>query len=403
MTFTDNDFQATRVPQLIAFGNFLGRIEHLTLRDEVKDENDNILIQAKRPLRLNMLNSLMEKRPNEHFEFVIEKSDNLKSIIANKIVNQINNKMSLKDFSFSGYLLNHHNVDVGRVVRGALNNDFFYIYLTSVMFNEKRILNHLFEVALGCVGIMAALDIKDLGYKQFIRIFQAGILHDYSIDSNHDYEGCESFDEPDSHDERSADELMKKEIPAEIAQIIRTHNRFHTKYSHIEEGAKDGWYTDFDDLSAAILNLMEYHTYVKHVVRRNVEQSESKENEDETAQIIYRLGLDTEKGHFARPLVRIFRRYYNDYNKVFQYGQTIGKIEAACLFEKYALAYPKPRATQVLCKSRMIDCKLRQSTNQINVLQSGASAGGKFGSPLDAGWYDKCQLSKKLPEPPSQL
>ncbi len=401
ITFGDDRITIDTILDLVRFGAAMGGLANISLEQAIQDEKKNILIAAKRPLRENLLAALEEREQAGKFMFLIENSALLRSQVGKNISLEIQKKLTLSDFSFPAWLLNKTKVDIYQVLRASLNNDFFFITVVRIILESSTIFPHLLETALLATGLYAEVLGERAAPAGLNTIFMAAFLHDYSLISLANWSEKDIFPS-DGHDIESAALLSGKKLPEGVSRIIRDSNKLNERYRDMEKGANDrNWFADTEELGAAILNITEYFLYCKRT-GKVAEISESAAD-NEMAEIMYHLGLQTQHGAFPFPLLKVFQRHYEKYRRFFEYGQKIATIEQSCKFEKYALAYPKPRATQVLCRDHHLDCVWRQHSNRITVVQSVNKVVTRYGIILTPGEYDKCRLSDELPDPPFEV
>ncbi|MCB1199303.1 MAG: hypothetical protein KDK41_01555 [Leptospiraceae bacterium] len=400
MIFEGEDIRAERVAELAQFGTFLGGLKFVCLKEPVVDDKKNILVAAGRSLREGILNALYEREKGSPFNLTIEKNQQLKDAVQGKVIREIEDRISLSNFSFPAYMIHTREVDVPRLVRGSLNNTAIFNYLCSLMYNNRPILGHLIEVALTSVGLLADSMIPGMKSTDFLHVFMAGLMHDAHIVDLQDWFHKENFegDTDNGHDGASASKISQWQIPEHLPDMIRDHNRLRKIYAHTTRSAKERWYTDVSELCGAIINMVEYFTFLRR--KLTTDRDDSEEKKDEFGEILYQMSYQTEQGFFPKPLIVSFERHFQKYEKFFRYGENIAAIEAKCKFKHHAMAYPKPRSTQVLCKDHTQECPFRLSSNPINIINTENKVGSRFKTQLAPGWYDKCQLTDDLPTPP---
>lgn len=112
-------------------------------------------------------------------------------------------------------------------------------------------------------------------------------------------------------------------------------------------------------------------------------------------ELVYNVAYNAARGYFHKelinPLIKRFRAYEETARKVMR----VAEIEQHCLFPPSAWAYPKPRASQILCKNHIMDCPKIVMGWDIHVVST-QDALGWIGAPLKAGEYSKCSLEDEL-------
>lgn len=402
MIFKADLIKAERVSELTQFGEFLGGLRYVYLKDPILDSKGNVLVAASRPLSEKILNALYDREPGASFNLQIEITELIQKTIQSKLIKEIQDRISLASFSFPAYLVHTREVDIPRLVRSTLTNPAMFAYITEILYNHRPILGHLIEVALSSVGILADSLIPGIRSVDYLHIFMAGFLHDAEIVKSQDWFLKESFESEnfERHDEKSAGIVAELSVPESIPDIIRFHNRLRKDYDHTSYSVQEKWYSDITELLAAILNIVEYFTFLRQQFLGSANASDKK---DEFSEILYQLSYQTENGFFPKPLMLSFERHFNKYEKFFRYGQSISALEQKCKFKENALAYPKPRSTQVLCKDHTVDCPWQLLANPLNIVHNENTVGSRFLSPLSPGWYSKCKLNEELPNPPFKI
>lgn len=396
MMFSDGHFQTTSIADLTRFARFLERYDTISLKNEIKSRNGQILVMAERPLTENFIKSLLTRNDIQEDTFIFVNTENFKASIINKIIKEFEKRLDMSDYSFASFLLKQQEFDIRRVVRGSFSNSFFFGFLTTIIMEKKAITDHLIEVALTSIGLLLNSKIEQLKYSDLIKLFQAAILHDFTITDKISWEKEDTFETKVEHDRESAMAVSDKELSPDIPEIILSNNKLQPFY---REATDVKWYKNLTEIMSVTLNLVEYYTYLK----RNSDNTKpaSGEKRDEMSMVLYQLSLITEKGYFPSILLSHFEKFFNKYEHFFQYGKAIGKVEAMCIFEKYAYAYPKPKSTQLLCKNSSFPCEHRFYSQPLKVVQDHSSV--RFIEKLYLGWYDKCLFNKFLPEPPENI
>ncbi|MBE7410682.1 MAG: hypothetical protein L6Q54_03130 [Leptospiraceae bacterium] len=386
-------FFTNRVGQIYKFGEFLGNLDYLRLEDEIKDEEGRVLVQAKRPLKDTILQSLINRGLDEKLTLRFENTEYFESHLISMVISKSDKLLGLNSYSFPAHLLKSTEVDMDRVIRSALKNKFFLGFMILTMFNESAVLDHLFEVTLTSIGLYATQKKDNLTYSELIHLFQAGMLHDYTTMNSVKWEEEEIFGGESNHDALSASEIDRKEIAKEVSKIIDGHNRIELRYLNADK--RDNWYSDPVELSRIILKLVEYFNFQKRLLANE---------ESSTEKVMYDISLQAQKGYFPNPVIKGFVGFFNKYTEFFTYGSDIGKVENKCPHGKFALAYPKPKSTQVVCKNPEIPCKHRLASQPIKVVAiENEKHKSRLGDHLEPGWYEKCAFSNDLPIPPNDI
>jgi len=397
MEFTENTFCTNNLIDLNRFCNFLERYDVIILKKEIKTTNGSTLVQAERPLTEKIIKNLIARNDIENGHYIINNTDNLKNAIINKIFKELNKNLELATFSFPAVMIQKKSLDIRRIIRSALTNTFFYGYITLLFYANKPITIHLIEVTLICIGLLNSFNDEEINNNDFQKIFQAGFLHDYCHNDLNDWFEHENFETPDNHDRESALAISNKSLSADISDIILMNNKLsiNEKYN---SGSKQKWYENTSELLTTILNLTEYYIYLKN---NNISNLPEK-IDDYLQNALFQLSLLTEKNYFPNNLLRIFEMHYKKYSEIFNYGKIIGATESLCIYKNLAFAYPKPKATQLLCINSSLSCEYRIPSQPLKVVQD-TKYKYQIYPILQPGWYYKCKFSSNLPKPLENL
>lgn len=392
MEFVEDHFEALDLAELINFAKFLERYDVISLKNEVKSQQGNILIQSGRNLTENLVKNLLNRTDLTKDIYIINASENLKMAIVNKISKEYELKMNLSDYSFCSFLIHKSPLDFRRILRSSLNNGFFMGYITNLFLNNYAITNHIIEVSIMCLGLLNNVKDDNINYSDFTKVFIAAVLHDYTLTKNRHWENDDVYEEGNDHDRESAMAVSDKNISSDVQEIILAHNKLQNIYLGKES---DKWYNNILQLMIAVLNLSEYYTYIKRL--------SEKEDDNEMKVVLYQLSLITEKGYFPRHLLGLFEAFFSNYASIFKYGQQIGKVEKMCIQKiQIASAYPKPKSTQLLCKNNSFPCEHRIGSQPLKVVTE-KKLGPDITETLNTGWYEKCKFGTYLPEPPGGI
>jgi len=119
--------------------------------------------------------------------------------------------------------------------------------------------------------------------------------------------------------------------------------------------------------------------------------------EDIVEQLLIMFTYNTEKGIFlkelAYPIIARFKEFKSTVSRI----RKIAELENRCVNPPSAWAYPKPKATQILCKNKVYGCKYFVGGWDISIVNP-QTALGYLGVPLNPGSYPKCKLEKELSE-----
>lgn len=121
------------------------------------------------------------------------------------------------------------------------------------------------------------------------------------------------------------------------------------------------------------------------------------ENKEHSEALITMLVYNVEKGVFKKNLADPVINNFKKYDKLVKQVRRIAQVEKKCPHPPSAWAYPKPFATQILCKNRIDTCYNYTRGWDLTVVAS-QEALGYIGTPLMPGNYPKCKLEQYLDE-----
>lgn len=410
MEFVNERFVLKSAAELLVFGKFLNSYAALSLFHEVKDNKGNIFLQAHRSLSEKIILALSAKEKDlaEQPIYELEMSAAMRDIILSMLMRRINQKLTHIRYAFMDKTFGKYDVPLQKIVRTALGNNFFMSFITLLFYKKQSNIEHLIEVALySLVLLLEVIEIKQEGnFGLLVTMFQASFLHDVGITKD-DWKQEDDFKQISEHNQITLDDIPDAKLYAKLEPIINNHNALHAMYS---TNTKDkSWMMDDTKMLAAILNLVEYFAYTRRHAEAKEEEQKNNPQEQQPAenntatQVFYEISYNAQKGVFPPMLVSIMETHYRKYSEIFSYARTIAQLENSCLHKNLAVAYPKPKVSQMLCKDNSVYCEMRLVTQPINIVHSSVGANFRLGVPLAKGWYNKCKLEKYIPQPPREL
>lgn len=399
MEFVNERLVLKSASELFSLGKFLGSYAVLSLLSEIKD-NNSVLIKSHRPLSEKIILVLDKKEKSLASApiYEVDLSDSLRNIVAEIFLQHIERKLKQIEFSFIEKTFGNKNFPLQNLIKSSFKNNFFFVYVLLSLYRKEANNEHLLEVSLYCLALLLEAD-ETSDMTSWITMFQAGFLHDIGMENRSRWQELDNFDLNDAHDRIGIRNIPDKELLDKVKDIIFEHNVIQNKYS-ADVSIKE-WKKEDNQLLKAILNLVEFFFYLKNK-NKILSQSAGLENEKKEAQIFYQIGYHSSKGAFPQELVFLMENHYRRYLDIFSYAKQIGKIENSCRHKNLALAYPKPKVSQVLCLKNSIDCPYLLTTQPINIVTDDKES-LLLGAVLTKGWYSKCALEKYIPLPPNEL
>lgn len=400
MEFVNERLVLKSASELFSLGKFLGSYGVLSLLSEVKD-NTTVLVKSHRPLSEKVILSLNSKEKNLASAplYEIELSDSLRSIVVGIFLQHVERKLKQIEFSFIEKTFANKNFPLQNVIKASFKNDFFFVYVLLSLFQKEPNNEHLIEVSLYCLALLLEAD-EDSDITCWTTMFQAGFLHDIGMKNRRSqWQELDNFHLNDVHDRIGIRDISDKELLDKIKDIILGHNSLENNYSD-KPSIKD-LKKEKNKLFKAILNLVEFYFYLRNKYKISAKDT-GIDNENKESKIFYKIGYHCAKGAFSQELVGIMESHYHRYLSVFTYAKQIGKIENSCRYKNLALAYPKPKVSQVLCLDNSVVCPYMLTTQPINIVNTDKE-NLLLGTSIKKGWYNKCELESYIPAPPDEL
>ncbi len=113
-------------------------------------------------------------------------------------------------------------------------------------------------------------------------------------------------------------------------------------------------------------------------------------------EISFRVAYISQLGYFKLELLKPILKKFKEIELEMRNLMLIAGIEKKCLYPPSAWAYPKPRATQIICRHRIYNCPYIKLGWDLFVVKE-QEPYGWIGTPLKEGKYFKCKLEDLLP------
>lgn len=399
------------------FVNDLNLIGIVQLRDSIKDKKGNILIKDNVHIKDTTLRKL-ESIPGQYeSKFRVNMTPELTARIKKALTSEIMPLIQKSKNEFIPILFNNDQSSIVST-EGLINSAFYtndlVLVLYKIMLEQYDFFQHIVSMGVMCLGTVVQ---KNYSIKLIHRYaFLTGLLADI-IFFKTDYWRNSNLDET----------LMTKlaKLNAQIAQNVNLPTQI---VSAIQNHIVKGVYV-VDKPDPMDFNILNQNPFLESIPRETgaVEDYELVDNEyyEETVKIlteslkITRFISETYKrisgaDNIAEKLLimfcynvekRIFDQgianpmidRFKEYDKIVKRTRKIAELENRCIHLPSAWAYPKPKATQILCKNKLTECPNYISGWDINVITA-QEAVGYVGTALKPGSYPKCKLEKELGE-----
>jgi len=399
------------------FVNDLNLIGIVQLRDSIKDKKGNILIKDNVHIKDTTLRKL-ESIPGQYeSKFRVNMTPELTARIKKALTNEIMPMIQKSKNEFIPILFNNDQSSIVST-EGLINSAFYtndlVLVLYKIMLEQYDFFQHIVSMGVMCLGTVIQ---KNYSIKLIHRYaFLTGLLADI-IFFKTDYWRNSNLDET----------LMTKlaKLNSQIAQNVNLPTQI---VSAIQNHIVKGIYV-VEKPDPMDFNLLNQNPFLESIPRETgaVEDYELVDNEyyEETVKILteslkitrfisetYKRisGADNiaekllimfcynvEKRIFDQGLANPMIDRFKEYDKIVKRTRKIAELENRCINLPSAWAYPKPKATQILCKNKLTECPNYISGWDINVITA-QEAVGYVGTALKPGSYPKCKLEKELGE-----
>ena len=393
----------TFVKQLDLYGSF-------KLDEAIRDKTGKILIRENVYVKDTTLKKLesLEGNYEPTFKLTIsgESLKKLRGLISEKILEQL----KVPEDVFIKYLFEHGN----RSYKGFITQSFRSkrLALTAFKLSHEKpaFFHHLCEMGLLNLGIILQ---KNYTIPMIHRnAFIAGFCCDLGLIDTDKWQKPFN-DELDRLRLAAgcAEIAARFHVPPEPVVAIRNHTlepdspgaspkslNFSISESAIMEemlGEDDGaeefeTNLESDEMSEMLLTeSLRLTRFIDDTVKR------IEDREHFAEELVYMVAYNAARGYFHKdlvnPLISRFREYEEQARKLMR----LAELEAQCKYPPSAWAYPKPNATQILCKDHVDKCPLLMAGWDIQVVTP-QDAFGWIGGNLRAGKYPKCRLEGEL-------
>lgn len=409
--------------QFIVENNLIGLVQ---LAEPLKDKSGNVLIKENIIIKESSLRKLDSLHGQYDPVFKVFVTPELASSIRRIITKEIVPKIEKNNKEIINYLFSNTKSSV-KDYKGLINYSFINRYLILIfyklMVENREFFDHVVNLGLLCLGTIMQ---KAYPYKLIHRYaFLTGLFADVVLSETH-YWRHPIADEIQLMRvaKFSSDLASGLRLPSQITSAIQDHP-IRGMYS-MDEKALEIEVNDLEDNSffGIVKELKEQQqsknketnnassevkeddiesqevvkilTEVLKIARFITETQKSMTDKDHVSEkLLVMFTYNVEKGFFQQDIANPLISRFKEYDKVIKKVRQIASIENKCHYPPSAWAYPKPKATQVLCKNKVFNCQKYVSGWDIKVITA-QEALGYIGTSLPPGNYPKCKLEEEL-------
>ncbi|MBN1533598.1 MAG: hypothetical protein JXA20_13095 [Spirochaetes bacterium] len=391
--------------------NLMGRLELLR---PIVDNAGKILFAEDQPVKQGALDKLIELEGQYQQQFAAKITDEVIREIAQLVAKRAVRSLEFPDGVVVRQLFEGTRHNYRSYILNAFGSKKLIMVLYKMSHEKPDLFDYLAGFGLLCLGIVLPLSTHVRMIHRYS--FLAGICADIGLmDTDYWKAPLEKYSMQVKAAERSARYVEGMSLPAVVPAAIRKHVLNPLDPPPVEEEDLDSLPGDLIDeerevggddllplqksggdanLSDAelsevlkeVLKIARFYYHVRHRCR---------EKENYLKELIEKMAYNAARGFFSRKLVEPIIRRFRDYERSARFMMHIAEIERRCLRPPSAWAYPKPKATQILCRNREFDCPNILTGRDIHVM-SDSEAFGWVGLNMEAGKYPKCTLEAEL-------
>ncbi|TGK37986.1 hypothetical protein [Leptospira andrefontaineae] len=395
----------------------------LRFLNAIEDNSGNILVKEEVQVKESALTRLKEIKGQYNPEFKIKLTKELIGQIQDKMAEKIVLQLKNTDKKFLKFMYEENKFNFKGIIRNGINNKKHLLALFKVYETNPHFFKHICELGLLALGIVLIPDA--LKYKMLRRYsFLGGIFMDIARVTGDQWNKPFPDDTEKTRIAKQCANFMQKlDLPEFVCSAASNHvplglqdnvdvtaagpkkaereNPDETFFAEmmVDDGESDSTPDDEEDaglpdksedlLRELLTDSLKIARYI-HTV-----SSFTHDKEYVMEELVYFLAYNTSRGYFnevlANPLVNLFKQFEENVKRM----RKLAEVEMQCLHPPAAWAYPKPKASQVLCKNKVWDCPNIVQGWDIHVISS-QEAFGWVGSSLSADHYPKCKLEEEL-------
>lgn len=387
----------------------------LRLSEDLKDNSDKVLIKADVPLKPGVFEKLREIRGSYQEKFSVRITSELSRSISAFLANHALHAIDEWSFFKRLYAIEGHRYQ--SYIRNAFRNRRIAVTCFILMHRSPARYTALISQALLTLAIVMYrfLQIRHV----HINAFLAGLLMEIGdVDGSLSRDAAQEGDALNHLKRKSADLAGSLGASKTVADTILAQEAFTELASELpeassvapssgvsiadflisegkeasEESAEGGEGASSPESEAAVLQIAEALKFSRYILFLR----ERLGNDEHAAEeISYRSAYNAKKGHFSLKVVDPILRIFKEYELEIRCMMKVAELEQRCLYLPSAWAYPKPRATQMICRLHKTECPKLKPGWDLTVV-SPAEAYGWIGMTLEPGRYLKCELEDEL-------
>ncbi len=417
MKITLAGIEFEELKEFTMFVNSLDLFGAVQLRDSIKDKKGNILIKDNVNIKETTLKKLESIPGQFESKFRVNMTSELTGRIKKVLTAEIMPGIKKSKNEFISILYNNDQSSIVST-EGLINSAFYsndlVLVLYKIMLEQKDFFQHIVSMGLMCLGTVIQ---KNYNIKLIHRYaFLTGLFSDI-VFFRTDYWRNSNLDETLMGKLAKLNGQIAQNVamPMQIVSAIQNHvvkgvyivdkpdpmdfnilnqNPFLENVPR-ETGVSDDYELVDNEHYDEIVKILTESLKITRFISETYKRISGADNVAEKLVVMF--CYNVERGIFNQEIANPMIDRFKEYEQIVKRTRKIAELENKCTYPPSAWAYPKPKATQILCKNKVIECPHYIGGWDINVVTA-QEAVGYVGTALKPGSYPKCKLEKELGE-----
>lgn len=408
MKITPESITVKSIHALKSLNNELELGTDLKFEQPIVDKNEKVLIKEHIPVKEKVIQQLEEMEGSYKPVFTIKITKDILLKIRNFLTKEIVDLLKRPENDFINSLFEDSNQKYKAYILHSLNSAKLIPALYNFHVIKRDFFNHIAALGLLSLGI----SIQHSSHIKLIHryAFLAGLVCDLI------YSGSDAWKQPVTDYEtqkkrahKASDFAAHLEMAGEIIVAIQRYpvksgepvtNQeikfdddllFGNDTESENETPTDSKTAQDEVATGMLIEIIKLAKFIQTTTQTIDKESHFAE------ELVYIIAYNSSKGYFHNDLINSIIKIFKDFKENALNLIEIGHLEAKCIHGDQALAYAKPKPTQVLCLAKDFDCPNVITGWDINII-SATKTYGWLGAVVDTGSYPKCLLEKDLPK-----
>lgn len=411
MYITSKGIEFNNLKEFSKFASDNNLVGFIQLKEAIKDKTGNILIKELVSIKESALKKLESMDGQYEPNFKVHMNDELLEKLALAIAKKVTPYIDESKNQFIKHLFDHNSSIISNYtsfIQSSFYETRILLIFYRLMVERPEFFEYSIELALLTLGtiIQKPHPLKFIHRHAFLGGFFIDMVY-----SESDYWRQTYYSEPDMIQVSKLSSITAQNVGLsdEIAQAIEgnilpeiyTETKVEPidyevlkRNSLLQKVDRGEESQEVDAVRPDAVHLLTEAMKIARFIKETFKKLENSKD-DTVEQLLIMFTYNTEKGIFlkdlAYPLISRFKEYKSTVTRI----RKIAELENKCINPPSAWAYPKPQATQILCKNKVYTCKYFIGGWDISIVNP-QTALGYLGLPLNPGAYPKCKLEKEL-------